>query len=192
MLQMVADMLFAIWDLEVMRPCVDGGRPWCDGACLANIVRVLGICMTVGAPAGINSTHPFALQPDWSLRNGKPLITPGRAAPEYVSHIFTGKPDKCIALAKQLVCPGFVCLGVGTSGAGQPLPPYDSDARAAQIVALCVLRVPLECGQHYARGVRNGTPSAMYSACGSHAAYALASSKCPVVGDRIQWHRHSR
>ena len=88
--QMVADMLFVIRDLEVICPCVDGGGPWCDGAGLANTVRALGICMTMGSAVGINSTHPSALQLDWSLRYGKPLITPGRAAREHLSCLFPG------------------------------------------------------------------------------------------------------
>ena len=54
--------------------------------------------MTVGGRAGISSTHPSALKPDRSLRYGKPLISPGWAAPEYLS---------CILQAVSLLhCPG--------------------------------------------------------------------------------------
>ena len=42
-----------------------------------------------GGSVGISSTHPSALKPDWSFRYGKPLISPGRAALECLSCIFT-------------------------------------------------------------------------------------------------------
>ena len=45
--------------------------------------------MTVGAGVGLSSTHPSALKQDWDLRFGKPLMTPSRAAPKYLSCIFT-------------------------------------------------------------------------------------------------------
>ena len=61
----------------------------CVGHCLAQTARALGISMTVGAGVGLSSTHPSALKQDWSLRFGKPLITPSWAAPEYLSCIFT-------------------------------------------------------------------------------------------------------
>jgi hypothetical protein len=87
--QMVADTLSEVWDLEVLCPCVHAGVPWCDGACLANTVRALGICMTVGGGVGLSSAHPSAIKPGWSLHYGKPLTTPGRASQEYLSCIFT-------------------------------------------------------------------------------------------------------
>ena len=59
------------------------------GNCLTQTVKALGISMTVGAGVGLSSTHPSALKPDWDLRFGKPLMTPSRAAPEYLSCIFT-------------------------------------------------------------------------------------------------------
>ena len=58
------------------------------GHCLAQIAQALGISMTVGAGVGLSSTHPFALKQDWDLRFGKPLMTPSRAAPKYLSYIF--------------------------------------------------------------------------------------------------------
>ena len=37
----------------------------------------------------MSTTNPSALKGDWSLRYGKPLISPSRAAPEYLACIFT-------------------------------------------------------------------------------------------------------
>ena len=45
--------------------------------------------MTVREGVGLSTTHPSALKDDWSLRYGKPLISPSRAAPEYLACIFT-------------------------------------------------------------------------------------------------------
>ena len=44
--------------------------------------------MTMGGGFGLRSTHPSALNPDWSLRYGKPLITP-RRAPENICPTFS-------------------------------------------------------------------------------------------------------
>ena len=44
--------------------------------------------MTIGAGVGLSSTHPSALKQDWDLRVGKPLMTPSRAAREWLSCIF--------------------------------------------------------------------------------------------------------
>ena len=87
--QMIADTLSEIWDLEVLCPCVDGGGDICEGKCLQQIAQALGICMQVGEGVGMSSSHPSALKGDWSLRYGKPLISPSRAALEYLACIFT-------------------------------------------------------------------------------------------------------
>ena len=58
--------------------------------CVCVCVCVLGICMTVGGGVGLSTTHPSALQDTWALRYGKPLVTPRRAAPEYLCCILTG------------------------------------------------------------------------------------------------------
>ena len=76
-------------DLEVLCPCTNGGDNCCVGNCLTQTAQALGISMTVGAGVGLSSTHPSALKPDWDQRFGKPLMTPSRAAPEYLSCIFT-------------------------------------------------------------------------------------------------------
>ena len=86
---MVADTFSEIWNVDVLCRCVDANATWCDGACLAHTARALGISMTVGGGVGIGSAHPSALADGWSLRYGKPLITPSRAAPEYLACSFT-------------------------------------------------------------------------------------------------------
>ena len=88
-IQRVTETLSIVWDLEVLCPCTDGGDDCCVGNCLTQTAQALGISMTVGAGVGLSSTHPSALKPDWDLRFGKPLMTPSRAAPEYLSCIFT-------------------------------------------------------------------------------------------------------
>ena len=77
----VRNTLSEIWDLEVLCDCTDAGQPVCTGACL-------GLNMTVGGGEGLGSAHPSALQSDWSLRYGKPLVTPSRAPQEYLPCIF--------------------------------------------------------------------------------------------------------
>ena len=52
-------------DLEGLCNCLDAGEQCCYGV-------------------GLSSTHPFTLNPDWSLRYGKPLITPHRAPSEWL------------------------------------------------------------------------------------------------------------
>ena len=87
--QTVTETLSSVWDLEVLCPCTDGGEDCCVGNCLTQTAQALGISMTVGAGVGLSTTHPSALKPDWDLLFGKPLMTPSRAAPEYLSCIFT-------------------------------------------------------------------------------------------------------
>ena len=87
-IQTIAETLSHVWDLEVLCPCTDGGEDRCVGHCLAQTAQALGISMTVGAGVGLSSTHPSALKQDWDLCFGKPLMTPSRAAPEYLSCIF--------------------------------------------------------------------------------------------------------
>ena len=89
LVNMVASTLSEVWSPEVLCPCLDGGAAVCEGACLSNTVRALGISMTVGGGVGIRSAHPLALTNTWALRHGKPLITPCRAAPEYLPCIFS-------------------------------------------------------------------------------------------------------
>ena len=84
----VATTLSDVWDLEVLCPCLDGGAASCEGACLSNTIRALGISMTVGGGVGTSSAHPSSLTDTWALRHGKPLITPCRAAPKYLPCIF--------------------------------------------------------------------------------------------------------
>ena len=88
-IQTVAETLSRVWDLEVLCPCTDGGADCCVGNCLTQTAQALGISMTVGAGVGLSSTHPSALKQDWDLRFGKLLMTPSRAAPQYLSSIFT-------------------------------------------------------------------------------------------------------
>ena len=85
----LADTLSDVWDLEVLCPCTDRGEDRCAGDCLSQTAQALGISMTVGSGVGLSSTHPSTLKNDWSLHFGKPLITPSRAAPEYLACIFT-------------------------------------------------------------------------------------------------------
>ena len=85
-IQTVAETLSRVWDLEVLCPW---GEECYVGNCLTQTAQALGISMTVGAGVGLSSTHPSALKQEWDLRFGKPLMTPGRAAPEYLSCIFT-------------------------------------------------------------------------------------------------------
>ena len=40
--------------------------------------------MTVGGRVGLSSTHPSALNPDWSLRYRRPLIRPRKAPCKYL------------------------------------------------------------------------------------------------------------
>ena len=86
--QMVADTLSEIWNLEDLCPCVDAGATRCDGACLAHTARALGISMAVGGGVGIGSAHPSALADSWSLRYGF-SDHPSMAAPKYLAYIFT-------------------------------------------------------------------------------------------------------
>ena len=58
-------------------------------ACLSASVRALGANSTVGAGCGLACTHPSALKHYWAVRHKKPLITPGKAPPEYLPGIFT-------------------------------------------------------------------------------------------------------
>ena len=85
------------------------------GHCLAQTAQALGISMTVGAGVGLSSTHPSALKQDWDLCFGKPLMTPSRAAPEYLSCIFE-QLDGGTSLAPQLECTDPVCSVVGAGG----------------------------------------------------------------------------
>ena len=61
--------------------------PLCEGHCLQQTAHALS--MTVGGGVRMSSTHPSALKGEGSLRYGKPLISPNRAAPEYLACIFT-------------------------------------------------------------------------------------------------------
>ena len=47
---------------------------------------------------GFNSAHPSALQSDWSLRYGKPLVTPSAPPPprEYLPCIFISSPTSAL------------------------------------------------------------------------------------------------
>ena len=84
----VPSTLSDVWNLEVLCPCLDGGAACCEGACLSNTIQALGISMMVGGGVGTSSAHPSSLTDTWVLRHGKPLITPCRAAPEYLPCIF--------------------------------------------------------------------------------------------------------
>ena len=113
-IQRVTETLSSVWDLEVLCPCTDGGHDCCVGNCLTQTAQALGISMTVGAGVGLNSTHPSALKPDWDLRFGKPLMTPSRAAPEYLSCISQAasrvhNPGLRVGVRRYcLRCPGWV------------------------------------------------------------------------------------
>ena len=89
--KMIAKSLSNVWDSEVLCPYTDGGDDCCEGNCLTRTAQALGISMTIGSGVGRNSSHPSALKQDWSLRFGKPLINPSRAAPEYLGCIFTSR-----------------------------------------------------------------------------------------------------
>jgi hypothetical protein len=84
LVQEVCDLLASIWNLEVLCDCVDGGAQSCDGDCLSQSRRALGVHMTVGGGHCCAVTHPSALTDTWELRYGAPLISPTRAPREYL------------------------------------------------------------------------------------------------------------
>ena len=87
LVQEVCDLLASIWNLEVLCDCVDGGAQSCDGDCLSQSRRALGVHMTVGGGHCCAVTHPSALTDTWDLRYGAPLISPTRAPREYLPRI---------------------------------------------------------------------------------------------------------
>ena len=84
LVQEVCDLLASIWNLEVLCDCVDGGAQSCEGDCLSQSRRALGVHMTVGGGHCCAVTHPSALTDTWGLRYGAPLISPTRARREYL------------------------------------------------------------------------------------------------------------
>ena len=60
----------------------------CVGKCLNQTTYALGISMFVGVGIALSGAHPSAVKSPWSLRYGKPLISPSRATPEYLPCIF--------------------------------------------------------------------------------------------------------
>ena len=84
LVQEVCDLLSDIWKLEVLCDCVDGGAPSCDGDCLSQSRRALGVHMTLGGGHCCAITHPSALTDTWELRYGAPLISPTHAPREYL------------------------------------------------------------------------------------------------------------
>ena len=103
LVQIVCDTLSAVWDLELLCDCSDAGKPACNGECVTQTRRALGTCMTVGAGVRLSSTHPTALKPDWSLRYGKPIIIPTRAAREHLPCVHVHQPHSDPAMATHMV-----------------------------------------------------------------------------------------
>ena len=116
-IQMTSDTLSKIWDLEVLCPCLDGGAVICEGQCLSKMAQALGISMTVREGVGLSTTHPSALKEDWSLRYGKPLISPVVRPRVPCVHLYQ-RPYGCITMAAQLGVPNPVCPGMGSGCAG--------------------------------------------------------------------------
>ena len=82
--QEVCDLLSEIWKLEVLCHCVDSGAATCVGKCLKQSRLALGVHMTAGGGHSCTSAHPSTLTDTWDLRYGAPLISPSRAAREYL------------------------------------------------------------------------------------------------------------
>ena len=82
---------------QILCDCVDSGQVECTGGCLRHNTRALGVGLTVGNCVGQGSAHPSALNEDWSLRCGKPLITPKRCQEVYAMHSWQ-QSDRIVAL----------------------------------------------------------------------------------------------
>ena len=82
LVQEICDPLSEFWKLEVL--CDYAGAGSCEGNCLKQSRRALGVHMTVGGGQCCAITHPSALTDAWDLRYGAPLISPARAPREYL------------------------------------------------------------------------------------------------------------
>ena len=108
---------------------------------------------------GLSSTHPSALKSDWDLRFGKPLITPSKAAPEYLSCIFTSSLIAALPWLGSWGAQILSALSWVHGGSGLRLQMYVNIAHNAQISATCVLRISMGRKKHYAHGVRDRPPT---------------------------------
>ena len=73
---MICYTLSAVWNLEVLYGCITEECSECAGACLAQTSRALRMSLTMGGGSNLATSNPAALKMDWSLRYGKPLMTP--------------------------------------------------------------------------------------------------------------------
>jgi hypothetical protein len=124
-----------------------------------------------GSGVGLSSTHPSSLKNDWSLRFGKPLITPSRAAPEYLACIFTSSLTAALPWFHSWV-PRF-CRPCHGCTWHWPATTKVCDARDAQNGAPCVLCGSVGRKKHY-RGVCDRPPPTMCAIGSRHKAGALA------------------
>ena len=84
----VCHALAQCWDLPVHCDCLSRGDE-CDGSCMSDKLRILGVTIHVGSSVLCFST-PSALSDTWSLKWGPSLHSPWAVSMGHLSNIFTG------------------------------------------------------------------------------------------------------
>ena len=173
-------------------------RPTILYGCVPNKVETSpGSHYDRGAGEGLSSVHPTALQPDWSLCYGKPLITPSRAPQEYLPCIFVSSLTSALPWQQTWsaqILSALVWAQVGLACDYTRMVVMQAMHKAVRGVYSAApwstentMRLPGVC----LRGVCCRPPPAMLTTASMHTPAALAAKKCAIGQPPVHRHLHS-
>jgi len=99
--ELVREVLQAVWGLPVMCDCITETQTACTGKCCGSVCKGMGVVLV--RDEGGRGPEPSALKGDWSLHLGAPLLSPHSQYPGYLGAIFTGVLKNALPFAASRV-----------------------------------------------------------------------------------------